>query len=207
MKFGVAWIALVAAVVSADDVSVNSNQPQILSAMPRDLVAAMSYLPASVISALMLGNGPLPTDAAALLDLVSGMPDEERQSVSSLYGDFIAKAGTLLPTAAATTESSSSTATDESTNGESTSGETTSGESTDGESPDASDSASSTDEESDLSEDSSGGESSDGSSDEASESSEDDDESSGKSDDDNDKSSDEDSDLDTTSGAGAVHSF
>ncbi|KAJ2817673.1 hypothetical protein IWW50_006090 [Coemansia erecta] len=179
MKFGVAWIALAAAVASADDVSVNSNQPQILNLMSRDLVAAMSYLPASVIGALMLGNGPLPTDAAALLDLASGMPDEERQSVSSLYDDFIAKAGTMLPTASATSESSSSpTATDEST-----------------------------DEESDLSEDSSGSESS--GDDESSGSSEDEDESSDKSDDDdNDKSSDKDSDLDSdTSGTGAVHSF
>ncbi|KAJ2666204.1 hypothetical protein IW148_001133 [Coemansia sp. RSA 1199] len=218
MKFGAAWIALAAAVVAADDVSVNANQAKILDAMPRDLVAAMSYFPATMISALMLGNAPLPTDAAAALALAPNMPEEERQSVSSLYDGFIAKAGSLLPTPTETTESTSESTSSEtpSTTSDSllsdssaTDSSATDSSITDSSSDTTSDSSASsdgTDEESELTDDSSENsesKESDSSDDESLESSEDEDSSSGESDS---SKEDDDEDLDSEfSGAGIAH--
>ncbi|KAJ2122855.1 hypothetical protein IW147_003021 [Coemansia sp. RSA 720] len=213
MKFGAAWIALAAAVVAADDVSVNANQAKILDAMPRDLVAAMSYFPATMISALMLGNAPLPTDAAAALALAPNMPEEERQSVSSLYDGFIAKAGSLLPTPTETTESTSESTSSEtpSTTSDSLLSDSSATDSsiTDSSSDTTSDSSASsdgTDEESELTDDSSensDSKESDSSDDESLETSEDEDSSSGESDS---SKEDDDEDLDSeSSGAGIAH--
>ncbi|KAJ2104988.1 hypothetical protein GGF48_006357, partial [Coemansia sp. RSA 921] len=236
MKFGAAWIALVAAVVAADDVSVNANQAKILEAMPRDLVAAMSYFPATMVSALMLGNAPLPTDAAAALALAPNMPEEERQSVSSLYDEFIAKAGPLLPTpteaAESTSESTSSetpsTTSDSSVTDSSSSDSSTTDSSSDTTS-DSSASSDDTDEESDLtdgSSDNSDSQESGSSDDESVETSEDEDslsededsssedeESSSEDEDSSDDESssskeDDDEGLDSdSSGAGIAHPF
>ncbi|KAJ2480734.1 hypothetical protein IWW56_002247 [Coemansia sp. RSA 2131] len=213
MKFGAAWIALAAAVVAADDVSVNANQAKILDAMPRDLVAAMSYFPATMISALMLGNAPLPTDAAAALALAPNMPEEERQSVSSLYDGFIAKAGSLLPTPTETTESTSESTSSEtpSTTSDSLLSDSSATDSSiaDSSSDTTSDSSASsdgTDEESELTDDSSensDSKESDSSDDESLETSEDEDSSSGESDS---SKEDDDEDLDSeSSGAGIAH--
>ncbi|KAJ2503341.1 hypothetical protein GGH96_000362 [Coemansia sp. RSA 1972] len=214
MKFGAAYIALVAAVVAADDVSVNGNQAQILDAMPRDLVAAMSYFPATMVKALMLGNAPLPTDAAAALALAPNMPEEERQSVSSLYDGFIAKAGSLLPTPTETAESTSESTSSEtpSTTTDSSVTDSSSSDSSSDTTSGSSASSDGTDEESDLTDDSSDNSDSKetGSSDKESlETSEDEDE-----DEDEDSSSDksgsskedDDEDLDSdSSGAGIAH--
>ncbi|KAJ1844594.1 hypothetical protein LPJ70_002882 [Coemansia sp. RSA 2708] len=178
MKFGAAWLALVATLVAADDVSVNTAQPQILSAMSQDLVAALTYLPATYVHNLMLGSA-IETNVDSFLALASNMPDEERSKISPLYADFVNQVGDIIPSMTETASSSETSSSSDSTSEESDL------------SDDVSDSSTGSEESSDASSESDDSSSSDDSSEESTG--------------DLDSESDEDLDSDT-SGAGAVRS-
>ncbi|KAJ1843250.1 hypothetical protein IWW55_000281 [Coemansia sp. RSA 2706] len=150
MKFGAAWLALVATLVAADDVNVNTAQPQILSAMSQDLVAALTYLPATYVHNLMLGSA-IETNVDSFLALASNMPDEERSKISPLYADFVNQVGDVIPSMTETASSSSSDSTSEESDL----------------SDDKSDSSTDSDESSDASSESDDGSSSDDSSEES----------------------------------------
>ncbi|KAJ1860779.1 hypothetical protein LPJ73_001239 [Coemansia sp. RSA 2703] len=107
MKFAAAILAI-ASVAAAQG---NPNLPQILAAMPADLVAAMSYFPTPFIASLMAGSEALPTDVNSMLALAPGIPSKDIPKLSSEYVSFIREVSSLLPTPTGNTDDSKDSST------------------------------------------------------------------------------------------------
>ncbi|KAJ2461751.1 hypothetical protein GGI02_005623, partial [Coemansia sp. RSA 2322] len=103
MKFAVSSVVL--ALVSA--VAAQGNIEAILAAMPADLVAVMTYFPASFIQGVM-GGGSLPTDVNQLLAMAPGIPTADIPKLSSEYVAFLSQVATLLPQPTGTTKAPAS---------------------------------------------------------------------------------------------------
>ncbi|KAJ2400684.1 hypothetical protein GGF41_007868, partial [Coemansia sp. RSA 2531] len=115
MKFAAVVLALAAA-VSAQ--APPPNLEAIMAAMPNDLVAAMSYFPATFIQGIFNGS-PMPTDVAALFALAPAIPTADRPKLESQYLQFLAQVAPLLPTPTKPTVASSPSSSPKPTSGSS----------------------------------------------------------------------------------------
>ncbi|KAJ2864214.1 hypothetical protein GGH94_003078 [Coemansia aciculifera] len=110
MKFA----AVVLALAAAASAQAPPNLEAIMAAMPNDLVAAMSYFPATFIQGIF-GGAPMPTDVSALFALAPAIPTADRPKLESQYLQFLAQVAPLLPTPTKPTSASTPSSTPKTT--------------------------------------------------------------------------------------------